>query len=109
MTKTLIEVKPDVNWFKENGYVLETKDQNGYGEVWKNVNTGEWIWANAYQRTLDGVGPDTEKQATLARLRSEYVAYMLAKLAFLERDSSRPRGGPITSRRIAVGYVGRGD
>ena len=43
MTKTLIEVKPELTWFKENGYELETKDKNGTGEVWKNVKTGEWI------------------------------------------------------------------
>jgi hypothetical protein len=43
VTKTLIDVKPEATWFKTNGYELETKDQNGYGEVWKNVNTGEWI------------------------------------------------------------------
>ncbi|MCC8362860.1 polysaccharide deacetylase family protein [Lysobacter sp. A6] len=61
--------------------------QHGYRTAPVTVNTGEWIWANAYQRTLDGVAPDAEKQATLARLRSEYVAYMLAKLAFLEQQS----------------------
>ena len=43
MTKTLINVKPEVTWFKENGYELETKDKTGTGEVWKNVKTGEWI------------------------------------------------------------------
>ena len=43
MTKTLIEVKPEATWFKNNGYELETKDQNGTGEVWKNTKTGEWI------------------------------------------------------------------
>ena len=43
MTKTLIEVKPEVTWFTTNGYELETKDKNGTGEVWKNVKTGEWI------------------------------------------------------------------
>ena len=43
MTKTLIEVKPEMTWFQTNGYELETKDKNGTGEVWKNVKTGEWI------------------------------------------------------------------
>jgi hypothetical protein len=43
VTKTLIEVKPEVTWFTTNGYELETKDKNGTGEVWKNVKTGEWI------------------------------------------------------------------
>ena len=43
MTKTLIEVKPEATWFKTNGYELETKDQNGTGEVWKHTKTGEWI------------------------------------------------------------------
>ena len=43
VTKTLIEVKPELNWFNDNGYELEIKDKNGVGEVWKNVNTGEWI------------------------------------------------------------------
>src|SRR5919199_1153506 len=43
VTKTLIEVKPEPTWFKDNGYELESKDKNGTGEVWKNVNTGEWI------------------------------------------------------------------
>jgi hypothetical protein len=43
VTKTLIEVKPELTWFTTNGYELETKDKNGTGEVWKNVKTGEWI------------------------------------------------------------------
>ena len=43
MTKTLIEVKPEMTWFQTNGYELETKDKTGTGEVWKNVKTGEWI------------------------------------------------------------------
>jgi hypothetical protein len=43
VTKTLIEVKPEVTWFTTNGYELETKDKDGTGEVWKNVKTGEWI------------------------------------------------------------------
>ena len=43
MTKTLIEVKPEMTWFQTHGYELETKDKTGTGEVWKNVKTGEWI------------------------------------------------------------------
>ena len=32
VTNTLFVVKPEMNWFKENGYVLEIQDQNGVGE-----------------------------------------------------------------------------
>jgi hypothetical protein len=43
VTKTLIEITPEVSWFQTNGYELETKDKNGTGEVWKNTKTGEWV------------------------------------------------------------------
>jgi peptidoglycan/xylan/chitin deacetylase (PgdA/CDA1 family) len=61
--------------------------QHRYRTAPVTVNTGECIWANAYERTLDGTAPDADKQATLAHLHSEYVTYMLAKLAHYEQQS----------------------
>ena len=60
---------------------------HGYRTAPVTVNTGEWVFANAYQRTLDGKLPETDKQDTLRRLRNSYMAYMFAKLAYYERES----------------------
>jgi peptidoglycan/xylan/chitin deacetylase (PgdA/CDA1 family) len=65
---------------------------HGYRLAPVTVNSSEWIWANAYQKTLDGGSPDADKQATLLQLRTEYAAYMLAKLDFYERQSQRLLG-----------------
>lgn len=47
------------------------------------VDNGEWVWAFAYRKTLVK-GGDKE---TLARLRRDYVPYMVAKIDFFERAS----------------------
>jgi peptidoglycan/xylan/chitin deacetylase (PgdA/CDA1 family) len=60
---------------------------HGYRTAPVTVNTGEWIFADAYERTLDGKWPEANKQDTLRRLRNTYMAYMLAKLAYYERES----------------------
>jgi peptidoglycan/xylan/chitin deacetylase (PgdA/CDA1 family) len=60
---------------------------HGYRTAPVTVNTGEWVFANAYQRTLDGTLPAESKQDTLRRLRNSYMAYMLAKLTYYERES----------------------
>lgn len=60
---------------------------HGYRTAPVTVNTGEWIFANAYQRVLDGKQAQARKQDTLRRLRNTYMAYMLAKLAYYEHKS----------------------
>lgn len=68
---------------------------HGYRTAPVTVNTGEWVFANAYQRTLDGTQPETDKQDTLRRLRNSYMAYMFAKLAYYERESQALLGGQV--------------
>ncbi|UHQ20237.1 polysaccharide deacetylase family protein [Lysobacter sp. KIS68-7] len=68
---------------------------HGYRTAPVTVNTSEWIWARAYELTLDGKSPHAEKDATLLRLRQEYVPYMLAKLDFYDRESVALLGYPV--------------
>lgn len=56
---------------------------HGYRIAPVTVDNSDWIWALAYRKTLVD-GRDAE---TLARLRQEYVPYMLAKIDFYERTS----------------------
>jgi peptidoglycan/xylan/chitin deacetylase (PgdA/CDA1 family) len=81
-------------WFRHpylrTGRTLEDKTalqnfltEHGYRIAPVTVDNGEWVWAFAYRKTL-AKGGDKE---TLARLRREYVPYMLDKVDFFERAS----------------------
>jgi peptidoglycan/xylan/chitin deacetylase (PgdA/CDA1 family) len=62
--------------------------QHGYRIAPVTVDNSDWIWAGAYQRVLDGVVGDADhRDATLARLRGEYVPYLRAKLDYYEQQS----------------------
>ena len=56
---------------------------HGYRIAPVTVDNSDWIWARAYRNVLDR-GGDAEQ---LARLRAEYVPYMLAKVDYYERFS----------------------
>ena len=57
--------------------------EHGYRIAPVTVDNSDWIWAGAYRNVLrDGGDADT-----LARLRRDYVPYMLAKLDYYERQS----------------------
>jgi peptidoglycan/xylan/chitin deacetylase (PgdA/CDA1 family) len=51
------------------------------------VDNGEWVWAFAYARALDGQTDTPERAALLERLRLGYVPYMLNKIDYYERQS----------------------
>jgi len=60
---------------------------HGYRIAPVTVDNGEWVWAFAYERVLDGQPNTPERAATLERLRLGYVPYMLNKLDYYERQS----------------------
>lgn len=65
------------------GFLVE----HGYRLAPVTVDNGEWVWAFAYARVLDGQ-PDTPgRAALLERLRLGYVPYMLNKLDYYEQQS----------------------
>lgn len=81
-------------WFRHPylraGRTLEDKaslqeflTKHGYTIAPVTIDNGEWVWASAYRKTL-AKGDDKK---TLARLRHEYVPYMVAKVDFYERAS----------------------
>lgn len=61
--------------------------EHGYRLAPVTVDNGEWVWAFAYARVLDGQPDTTEREALLERLRLGYVPYMLNKLDYYERQS----------------------
>lgn len=61
--------------------------QHGYRVAPVTVDNGEWVWAFAYERVLDGQPDTPARAATLQRLRDGYVPYMLNKLDYYERQS----------------------
>lgn len=61
--------------------------EHGYRLAPVTVDNGEWVWAFAYARVLDGQPDSTEREALLERLRLGYVPYMLNKLDYYERQS----------------------
>ncbi len=81
-------------WFRHPylraGRTLEDKTalqkfltEHGYKIAPVTIDNGEWVWASAYRKTLaKGSGKET-----LARLRREYVPYMVAKVDFYEHAS----------------------
>lgn len=81
-------------WFRHpylrTGRTLEDKQavqtiliSHGYRIAPVTVDNSDWIWALAYRKTL----VDDRNLETLARLRQEYVPYMLEKIDFYERTS----------------------
>jgi len=57
-------------------------DEHGYRIAPVTVDTSDWIWAIAYRKALA-----SDDQETLARLREQYVPYMLAKIDYFETQS----------------------
>lgn len=61
--------------------------EHGYRLAPVTVDNGEWVWAFAYARVLDGPAGSAERDALLERLRLGYVPYMLNKLDYYEQQS----------------------
>ena len=61
-------------------------DAHGYRIAPVTIDNSDWIWALAYRRVLDAA-PEAGREGTLARLREAYLPYMLAKVAYYERQS----------------------
>jgi len=91
----LAKHKQTPQWFRHPylraGRTLEDKAalhtflaEHGYRIAPVTVDNGEWVYAFAYRKTLAKGGDNSE---TLARLRRDYVPYMIAKLDFFERAS----------------------
>lgn len=60
---------------------------HGYRIAPVTVDNGEWVWAFAYARVLDGQADTPERAAVLERLRLGYVPYMLNKIDYYEQQS----------------------
>lgn len=56
--------------------------KHGYRIAPVTVDTSDWIWAGAYRKALAG-----DDQEILARLREQYVPYMVAKIDYFEGQS----------------------
>jgi len=57
---------------------------HGYRIAPVTIDNGEWVYAFAYRKVLAKGGDNKE---TLARLRRDYVPYMVAKIDFYQRAS----------------------
>ena len=55
---------------------------HGYRIAPVTVDTSDWVYAGAYRKALAA-----KDEATLAKLRAEYVPYMLAKVDYFEQQS----------------------
>ena len=60
---------------------------HGYRLAPVTVDGGEWVWAFAYERVLDGTVAVPDREAMLERLRLGYVPYMLNKIDYYEKQS----------------------
>ena len=65
---------------------------HGYRIAPVTVDNGEWVWAFAYARVLDGEVDVPSREDVLARLRRGYVPYMLNKVDYFEQQSQRLLG-----------------
>ena len=65
---------------------------HGYRIAPVTVDNGEWVWAFAYARVLDGEVDVRSREDTLARLQRGYVPYMLNKVDYYERQSQQLLG-----------------
>ncbi|KFN41199.1 polysaccharide deacetylase family protein [Arenimonas oryziterrae] len=62
--------------------------EHGYRIAPVTVDTSDWVWAAAYRKTLANPGiQDGLREETLARLRHDYVPYMIAKIDYFEQQS----------------------
>ena len=61
--------------------------ERGYQVAPVTVDNGEWVWAFAYRRVLDGRANVDDRDTALERLRLGYVPYMLNKLDYYEAQS----------------------
>ncbi|MEO8002898.1 MAG: polysaccharide deacetylase family protein, partial [Arenimonas sp.] len=86
-------------WFRHPylraGRTLEDKaalqvflSDHGYRIAPVTIDNGEWVYAFAYRKVLAKGGD----KATLARLRKDYVPYMVAKVDFFENASIKLLG-----------------
>lgn len=72
---------------EDKGAVTDFLSQHGYRVAPVTVDNGEWVWAFAYARVLDGQADTPERAAVLERLRLGYVPYMLNKIDYYEQQS----------------------
>lgn len=72
---------------EDKGAVTDFLSQHGYRVAPVTVDNGEWVWAFAYARVLDGQADTPERATLLERLRLGYVPYMLNKIHYYERQS----------------------
>ena len=70
-TGTTVKDKTDVEAFLA---------RHGYRVAPVTINSSEWVFALAYRRAIAAHAPD----ATLQRLRDDYIAYMQAELGYYE-------------------------
>jgi peptidoglycan/xylan/chitin deacetylase (PgdA/CDA1 family) len=72
---------------EDKAAVADFLNEHGYRIAPVTVDNGEWVWAFAYERVLDGQPDTPERMALLQRLRLGYVPYMLNKLDYYEQQS----------------------
>lgn len=72
---------------EEKAAVRDFLAEHGYRIAPVTVDNGEWVWAFAYARVLDGQVAVPDREAVLERLRLGYVPYMLNKLDYYEQQS----------------------
>ena len=72
---------------EDKAAVTDFLSQHGYRVAPVTVDNGEWVWAFAYARVLDGQTDTPERAAVLERLRLGYVPYMLNKIDYYEQQS----------------------
>lgn len=72
---------------EDKAAVTDFLSQHGYRVAPVTVDNGEWVWAFAYARVLDGQADTPERTALLERLRLGYVPYMLNKIDYYEQQS----------------------
>ncbi len=75
--------------------IVDFLADHGYRVAPVTVDNGEWVWAAAYERVLDGQPDTPARAATLQRLHDGYVPYMLAKVDYFERQSQQLTGRAI--------------
>jgi len=73
---------------EDKAVITDFLARHGYRTAPVTINSSEWIYALAYRNAISN-GNDPVK---LARLRNEYMVYMLAKLDYYERRSNELLG-----------------
>jgi peptidoglycan/xylan/chitin deacetylase (PgdA/CDA1 family) len=69
--------------------------KHGYRVAPVTVDNSDWLWAAAYRNVLDGLSNEAARERTLARLRADYVPYMLDKIDYFDRQSQQLLGRSI--------------